>query len=304
MDKHMNGMARTYLLMAGMTAFFGVIGWLIAGSGGMIMALIFAAGTNFFAYWNSDKMVLRMHNARAVDRQEAPKLYAMTDRLVKNADMPMPKLYIMDNDQPNAFATGRNPEHGVVAVTTGLLNVLSDDEVEGVIAHELSHIKNRDSLIMTITATIGGTISTLANMSMWMGSSRDNRLGHIGTIAVLIIAPMAAMVVKTAISRTREYAADRSGAEMSGNPLALASALKKIERMASNIDNIPAERSPASSHMFIINPLHVRSIDNLFSTHPNTKNRVAKLEALAGDNTNISGSRQDEPISVNANPWG
>ncbi len=298
--KHMNGMARTFALMAGMTALFGVIGWMLGGTGGMIFALIFAAGTNLFAYWNSDKMVLRMHNARAISRNDAPDIYAMTERLVNNADMPMPKLYIMENEQPNAFATGRNPEHGVVALTTGLLKRLNKDEIEGVIAHELAHIKNRDSLIMTITATIGGTISTLANMSMFMGSD-DRRFGVIGTIAVMILAPLAASIVQMAISRTREYAADRTGAEISGKPLALASALNKIQEMAQRIDNMPAERSPASAQLFIINPLHKKSVDNLFSTHPNTKNRIAALNEFAAS---MGQQKFDEPQSIASGPWG
>lgn len=299
-SSHMNGMARTFVLMAAMTALFGGIGLMLGGTSGMILALLFAAGTNMFAYWNSDKMVLKMHNARAISRSDAPDIYAMTERLVNNANMPMPTLYIMDNEQPNAFATGRNPQHGVVALTTGLMKRLNADEIEGVIAHELSHIKNRDSLIMTITATIGGTISTLANMSMFMGSD-DRRLGAVGTIAVMIIAPLAASVVQMAISRTREYAADRSGAEMSGKPLALASALEKIQTMAQHIDNIPAERSPASAQLFIINPLHKKSIDNLFSTHPNTANRIAQLKDIAH---NMGNQRFDDPQSIATGPWG
>jgi heat shock protein HtpX len=299
-SQHMNGMARTFVLMAGMTALFGTIGLMLGGTSGMVMALLFAAGTNMFAYWNSDKMVLKMHNARAVTRSEAPDIYAMTERLVNNAQMPMPTLYIMDNEQPNAFATGRNPEHGVVALTTGLLKRLNKEEIEGVIAHELSHIKNRDSLIMTITATIGGTISTLANMSMFVGSE-DRRLGAIGTIVVMIVAPLAASIVQMAISRTREYAADRSGAEMSGNPLALASALEKIQGMAARIDNMPAERSPASAQLFIINPLHKQSIDGLFSTHPNTEKRIAVLQEIAREMGTQHFSTEQ---SIAAGPWG
>jgi heat shock protein HtpX len=304
----MNGMLRTYLLMAGMTALFGVIGSLLGGQGGMMMALLFAAGMNLFAYWNSDKMVLSMHGARQVSPHDAPELYRMTEGLARNANIPMPKLYIMENDQPNAFATGRNPEHGAVAVTTGLMRVLEKDELEGVVAHELAHIKNRDSLIMTMTASIAGAIGMLTNFGMMMGGgARESRPNPIVMILVMVLAPIAAMLVQMAISRTREYSADKVGAEICGKPLALASALAKIQQVAGRVPNMPAENAPATAHMFIINPLHLRSVDGLFSTHPNTANRIAKLQEMAeGLKTQGSTPWQapSEPQSSAQGPWG
>ncbi len=301
----MNGMARTYMLMAAMTALFMGIGFMLGGQGGMVMALILAAGMNIFAYWNADKMVLSMHGAKAVNADTAPQLYRMTQSLARNADIPMPALYIMENNQPNAFATGRNPQHGAVAVTTGLMNALNDDELAGVIAHELAHIKNRDSLIMTVTATIAGAISMLANISMFFGHSEHNRLGMFGTIAIMVLAPIAAMLVQMAISRTREYSADKIGAEICGNPNALASALAKIDQMAHQTYNKEAERSPASAHMFIINPLSNRAVDNLFSTHPNTKNRIARLQQMNPSSLNKSGAPwQSDASSKRSGPWG
>ncbi len=273
---------RTTLLMAALTALFMVIGGLIGGGTGALIALLVAGGMNLFAYWNSDKMLLRMHNARPVDARSEPELHDMVSQLAQNAGIPMPKLYIVDEDQPNAFATGRNPENGAVAVTTGLLRLLNHQEVAGVVAHELAHIKNRDTLVMTITATIAGAISMLANFAMFTGGSRDNPLGMIGSIAMMILAPLAAMLVQMAISRTREYAADRAGAEISGRPLWLAAALEKLEMGARRIDNPTAERNPATAHMFIINPLHGGAVDGLFTTHPKTANRIAALRAMAG----------------------
>ncbi len=271
---------KTGLLLAGMTALFMFIGATLGGQQGMVIALLFAMGTNFFAYWFSDSMVLRMHGARQVSEQEAPELYRMVAQLAERAQMPMPKVYIMNNPQPNAFATGRNPQNAAVAATTGLLQMLTPREVAGVMAHELAHIKNRDTLIMTVTATLAGAISMLANFAMFFGG-RENR-NPIASILVMILAPMAAMLVQMAISRTREYAADRVGAEIAGDPEALASALQKIEQGAMRIDNHRAENNPATAHMFIINPLHAYKVDNLFSTHPKTANRIAKLMELAG----------------------
>ena len=273
---------RTTLLMAALTALFMVIGGLIGGGTGALIALLVAGGMNLFAYWNSDKMLLRMHNAQPVDARSEPELYDMVSQLAQNAGIPMPALYIVDEDQPNAFATGRNPENGAVAVTTGLLRLLSHQEVAGVVAHELAHIKNRDTLIMTVTATIAGAISMLANFAMFTGGNRDNPMGMIGSIAMMILAPIGAMLVQMAISRTREYAADRAGAEISGRPLWLASALEKLEMGAQRIDNPTAERNPASAHVFIINPLHGGAVDGLFTTHPKTANRIAALRAMAG----------------------
>ena len=275
---------RTAILLAGLTALFMAVGYLIGGQAGMMIALVVAAAMNLFSYWNSDKLVLSMHGAQEVDARAAPELYDIVQQLAGRAGLPMPRLYLMDNPQPNAFATGRDPEHAAVAVTTGLLQSLSRDEVAGVIAHELAHVKNRDTLIMTITATIAGAISMLAQFGMFFGGShRDNQggMGIVGTILMVILAPLAAMLVQMAISRTREYAADRMGAEILGQPLALASALVKISNAAQHIENDTAERNPASAHLFIVNPLTGRGMDNLFSTHPATENRIAALQELA-----------------------
>jgi heat shock protein HtpX len=280
---------RTAVLLAGLTALFMGVGYLIGGANGAVIALLVAAGMNVFSYWNSDKLVLSMHGAQEVDARSAPDLHAMVRQLAGNAGLPMPKVYLMDNPQPNAFATGRNPQNAAVAVTTGLLNSLSRDEVAGVVAHELAHIRNHDTLIMTITATIAGAISMLAQFGMLFGGGhRDNNnggggggFGIVGTIAMVILAPIAAMLVQMAISRTREYAADRLGAQISGRPDALASALGRIAGGAQHIENDAAERNPATAHLFIINPLSGHRMDNLFSTHPATENRIAALEAMA-----------------------
>jgi heat shock protein HtpX len=274
--------ARTAVLLAAMTALFGMVGFLIGGQQGMILALIFAAGTNLFAWYSSDKMVLRMHNAVEVDARTAPDLVNMVADLARNADLPMPKVYLIETDQPNAFATGRNPQNAAVAATTGLLRNLSREEVAGVMAHELAHIRNRDTLIMTITASIAGAIGMLTQFAFFFRGNRDNPLGVIGVLLAVILAPLAAGIVQMAISRTREYEADRIGAEICRQPLWLASALAKIQRLASRVDMVSAERNPASAHMFIINPLHAFAHDKLFSTHPATENRIAKLEEMAG----------------------
>lgn len=273
---------RTALLLAAMTGLFLAVGYLLGGSGGMILALMVAIGLNLFAWWNSDRLVLRMQQATPIDARDASGLHAMVRRLAGRAGLPTPKLYLIETDQPNAFATGRNPDHAAVAVTRGLLRMLDPDEIEGVIAHELSHIKNRDTLIMTLTAVVAGAISMLANFALFFGGgNRNNPLGIFGVILIMIFAPMAAMLVQMAISRTREYAADRSGAEISGQPLALASALRKIDRAAHRIRNDAAEANPAAAHLFIMNPLSGERMDNLFATHPATDNRVKALEALA-----------------------
>jgi heat shock protein HtpX len=292
---------KTALLLAAMTALFGTVGYFIGGSTGMLIAFLIAVGMNAWAYWNSDKAVLRMYGAHEVGERDDPELYGLVRELARRAQIPMPKLYIMDNDQPNAFATGRDPAHGAVAVTTGIMRRLSREELAGVIAHELAHIKNRDTLIMTVTATIAGAISMLANFAMFFGSSSDSRnnpLGIIGTIALVILAPMAAMLVQMAISRSREYEADRVGAEIAGQPLWLASALENIQSTANHVVNIDAERNPATAHMFIINPLTGQGMDNLFSTHPSTQNRVAKLQEMA---QGMYGAAHDAP---RRGPWG
>lgn len=272
---------RTFLLMAAMTGLFLAVGYLVGGQAGMVLAFLFAAGTNLFAYWNSDKLALRSQNAVEVDERTAPDLVGMVRRLAERADMPMPKVYLIEADQPNAFATGRNPANAAVAATTGLLRVLSRAEVEGVMAHELAHIRNRDTLLMTVTATFAGAISMLANFALFFRGGRDNGLGLIGGLLLMILAPLAAMLVQMAISRTREYEADRVGAEISGAPLALASALGKIAGIAARVDLNSAERNPGMAHMFIVNPLHAHAHDALFSTHPNPANRIAELEAMA-----------------------
>jgi heat shock protein HtpX len=292
---------RTAILLAALTALFMGVGYLIGGQAGMVIALLVAGGMNLFAYWNSDKMVLRMYGAREVDARSAPELYALVQRLAAAAGLPMPKVYVMENPQPNAFATGRNPEHAAVAVTTGLLNTVGPEELAGVIAHELGHIKNRDTLLMTITATIAGAVSMLANFSFVLGGrGNNNNVGFVGTLALLILGPLAAGLVQMAISRTREYEADKAGAEISRRPLSLASALQKIAGAAKHILNMPAERNPASAHLFIVNPLSGARMDNLFSTHPNVENRVARLQEMARD----MGESGAPPVgSQDAGPW-
>jgi len=278
---------RTALLLAALTGLFVAIGYLIGGPNGMVIAFLIAAGMNLFAYWSSDKMVLSMYGAQEVDQRSAPELYDMVAQLSQRADLPMPRVYVMENDQPNAFATGRNPEHAAVAVTTGLMRMLSSQELAGVLAHELAHVKNRDTLIMTITATIAGAIGMLANFAMFFGGSRDSngeRSGHglIGGILIAIIAPFAAMLVQMAISRSREYEADRLGAAICGRPEWLATALQRIDDAAHQIHNPEAQSNPATAHMFIINPLFGEGADSLFSTHPSTQNRIAALMQMAG----------------------
>ena len=272
---------KTSILLAALSGLFVAIGGLLGGQTGMLIALVLAAGMNVFSYWNSDKMVLRMHGARQVDAQTAPEYYRMVEQLAERAGLPMPAVYIIDADQPNAFATGRDPQNSAVAASTGLLRRLTREEIAGVMAHELAHIKNRDTLIMTVAATIAGAISMLVNIMQFQmlfgGDNRNNPLGLIGTILAIIVAPMAAMIVQMTISRTREYKADRVGAEICGNPLWLASALESIQDGARQIPNERAEAAPATAHMFIINPLTGQGFDNLFSTHPNTQNRVAAL---------------------------
>ena len=295
---------RTGLLLAAMTALFMAVGYFMGGTGGMIIALVVAIGMNAFAYWNSDKMVLRMHGAREVDRQGAPQFHAMIEQLSGRAGLPMPKVYIMENDQPNAFATGRNPQNAAVAATSGLLQRLSKEELAGVMAHELAHVKNRDTLTMTVTATIAGAIGMLASFGIFFGGNRNNPLGIIGVLAVMFLAPMAAGLVQMAISRSREYEADRIGAEIAGNPRGLASALEKIQRFAKSIDNNAAERNPATAHLFIINPLHAHKVDNLFSTHPNTANRIARLQEMAGGRSSVLPDSSRVVQRRRGGPWG
>ncbi|MGY9054106.1 MAG: zinc metalloprotease HtpX [Alphaproteobacteria bacterium] len=295
-------MVKTFLLLAAMTAVFLMAGWFMAGEGGLIIALFFALATNAFAYWNADKVVLRMYNAQQVGRDYAPGFYDMVQDLAARAGLPMPKVYIIEQEQPNAFATGRNPENAAVAATTGLLNRLSQEEVAGVMAHELAHIQNRDTLIMTITATVAGAVGVLANIAsfqMLFGGNRNSPLGGFGAILGIILAPLAAALVQMAISRAREYEADQRGAEICGEPRWLANALQGLHRDATLIDNDQAERNPATAHMFIVNPLHARSIDGLFSTHPPMEERIRRLNAMSGGRRG-SFARPKLPTG----PWG
>lgn len=281
---------RTAMLLAALTAIFMAVGALIGGTGGAMIAFVLAAGINLFSYWNADKLVLSMANAREVNEQSAPEFYGIVRDLAARAGLPMPRVYIADTAQPNAFATGRNPANAAVCATTGLLHSLSRDEIAGVMAHELGHIRNRDTLIMTVTATIAGAISMLANFAFFFGGNRNNAnpLGIVGVLIAAIVAPLAAMLVQMAISRTREYSADRAGAEISGDPQALASALARISSHAGRVRNEAAERNPASAHLFIVNPLSGERMDNLFSTHPATENRIAALMAMAHESGTMS----------------
>ena len=273
--------ARTGLLLAAMTALFLVVGYLLGGRSGALMALVIALGTNIFAWWNSDKMVLRMHQARPVTRASAPELYEMVAELAQRAQLPMPALYLLETDQPNAFATGRDPHHSAVAVTRGLMQSLSREELAGVIAHELAHIKNRDTLTMTVAATIAGAIGFLGQFAFMFGGSRNGeRSNPIAAILVMIFAPLAATVVQMAISRTREFSADRLGAQICGMPRALAGALQRIEQLATGQVMPTAEHNPSSAPLFIINPLRLGGVDNLFRTHPRTEDRIRALLAL------------------------
>ena len=274
---------RTGVLMAAMTGLFLAVGALVGGGTGMVIAFGMALAMNLFAYWNSDKVLLSMYGAKPVDAQSAPELYRLVEKLAANAQIPMPKVYITENPQPNAFATGRDPDHAAVCVTSGLLAQVSQEELAGVLAHELGHVKHRDTLTMTIVAVMAGAISMLANMAFFMGGSRDREhpLGMVGVLLVTMLAPVAAMLVQTGISRSREFEADRAGAEITGRPMWLASALGQIERAAQRIENYPADANPATAHMFIVNPLH-GGISGLFSTHPSTEERIARLRAMAG----------------------
>lgn len=299
------GQMRTFVLMAALTALVMGMGWLIGGQGGAVIALVVAGAGNIFAWWNSDKMVLRQQGAHLVTRQQAPELVDMVAALASRANLPMPAVYVLETDQPNAFATGRNPENAAVAVTQGIMRLLSRDELAGVIAHELAHIKHRDTLTMTVTATMAGAIAMLGNMLMFssmFGGRDDNRGGGLGAILAMVFAPLAAGMVQMAISRTREYEADRTGAEICGQPMALAGALAKISHTAAQVVNIPAEKNPASASLFIINPLHALRMDRLFATHPPTEERIARLRALAGGGGTVSPSRV--PASGRSGPWG
>ena len=302
---------KTAMLLAAMTALFMGLGFLLGGTGGMMIVLLIAAAMNLFGYWNADKMVLRMHHAIEVDARTAPEFHRIVRELAERAGLPMPRVYIIKNSQPNAFATGRNPQNAAVAATTGLLDALNHKEVAGVMAHELAHVQNRDTLTMTITATMAGAISMLGNLAFFFSGNRNNPLGFVGILVGILVAPLAAAMVQMAISRTREYAADRRGAEICGQPLWLAVALKKIAGGARQIVNEDAERNPATAHMFIINPLIGQRMDGLFTTHPATENRVAQLEAMhaefAGQPRHQASSRggsANTGAGETAGPWG
>ncbi|MCA8891656.1 MAG: zinc metalloprotease HtpX [Hyphomonas sp.] len=298
------GTLKTFILLAAMTALFMGVGYLIGGTAGMAVAFVVAAAMNIFSYWNSDKIVLSMQGAKEIDPQNAsPMLRTFAKDVALMADragLPPPRVYIIETPQPNAFATGRDPQHAAVCATTGLLGMLNRDEVRGVMAHELAHVKHRDTLTMTITATIAGAIGMLANFALFFGRERT---GLIGSIAIMIFAPLAAGLVQMAISRSREYEADRMGAEICGNPLWLASALEKIERGARSTINAAAERNPAMAHMYIANPLNGRGADNLFSTHPATANRIEALRRLASE-MGVTAAPASPAMRREAGPWG
>ena len=311
--------AKTFILLAALTALFVGIGYLIGGAMGMVIALVLAAGLNLVSYWNADKIVLRLYKAQPVDETHPNAVVrayvADVLQMAEGAGLPRPVVAIIPSDQPNAFATGRNPENAAVCATSGLLDLLTRDEVRGVMAHELAHVKNRDTLVMTVTATVAGAISALANFALFFGGDRERTGGLIGTLALMLLAPLAAGLVQMAISRTREYQADRIGAEIAGDPHALASALEKIEAYARRIHNPVAERNPASGQLFIINPLAGKGADSLFSTHPATGNRIKALMALGVSmgaapprprSVVIAGSSTTVPTTPTAprGPWG
>jgi heat shock protein HtpX len=279
----MFNLMKTAILMAAITALFMALGSVIGGQQGMMVALVLALGMNFFSYWFSDKLVLRMYNAQEVDETTAPGFYRMVRELAQRAELPMPRVYLIREDAPNAFATGRNPQNAAVAATTGILDLLSERELRGVMAHELAHVKHRDILISTISATMAGAISMLANFAMFFGGrdSEGRPANPIASIAVALLAPMAAGLIQMAISRAREFEADRGGAEISGDPAALASALEKIHRRARGIPLQTAEAHPETAQMMIMNPLSGGGLAGLFSTHPSTEERVARLMAMA-----------------------
>ena len=299
---------RTGMLLAALTALFMGVGYMIGGPGGMGVAFVVAAATNLFAYWNSDKMVLKMYRAEAVDDTHSSgavrRYAAMVRDLAANSGLPQPKVYIIDNPQPNAFATGRNPENAAVAATTGLLRILNEKELAGVMAHELAHVKNRDTLTMTVTATIAGAITMLANFALFFGGNRNNGGGIIGAIAIMIFAPMAAALVQMAISRGREYEADRGGAEICGHPEWLAAALATISNGAAQIPNETAERHPETGQLMIINPLSGRGADNLFSTHPATQNRIERLMEMSGVAVRLDPEGPSPFEDRRRGPWG
>ncbi len=301
----MAGYLRTAVLLAGLTALFVAIGYALGGQQGMVIAFLVACGTNLWTWWNSDRVVLSMHNAEAIAPESAPRLFRMVEALAQRAGLPMPALYVIHEAQPNAFATGRSPERGAVAVNTGLLDLMTEEEVAGVVAHELAHIRNRDTLIMTVTATLAGAIGMLAQFGFLFGGrgqdGQRNPFGPVGAILLMIVGPIAAMLVQMAISRSREYEADRLGAEICGDPRWLASGLQKLEHYKQGIVNPTAEAHPASAHMFIVNPLSGLRLDGLFATHPPTEERIRRLLALAPPSPAAFGGGRGAPAPT---PWG
>ena len=315
---------RTGLLLLTLTALFVVVGYALGGQTGILIALALSIATHIWSYWASDSIVLHMHGAVEIQETDFPVYYRVVKTLAAKAGLPMPRVCIMQNPQPNAFATGRNPSHAAVCATTGLLQIVNENELTGVLAHELAHVKNRDTLTMAMAATLAGAISMLANFSLFFGSRRDSRapLSPLLGILVALAAPFAAMLIQMAISRSREYAADAEGSRISGHPLWLASALRKLEASRRSIPNVTAEEHPATAHMFIVNPLSGRATDNLFITHPSTENRIAALEDLArqigepmadadqlgrpildGDTT-VADSQPTQRSGANRGPWG
>ncbi|WP_424813795.1 zinc metalloprotease HtpX [Roseococcus sp. YIM B11640] len=299
-------MVRTFILLAALTALFMGIGYMLGGGNGAVIALALAGAMNLYAWWGSDAAVLRMHNAQPVTAAEAPQLYRMVEGLAQRAGVPMPALYVIHEDQPNAFATGRSPEHGAVAVNTGLLDLMNEQEVAGVVAHELAHIKHRDTLIMAVTATLAGAIGFLAQFGGLLAprdrEGRGNPLGIVGVLLMLVVGPLAAMMVQMAISRAREFEADAEGAQICGDPTWLASGLAKLERGKIGHVNQTAEAHPASAHMFIINPLSGFRLDNLFATHPPTEERISRLMAMS----RLPGGASSSSVWVKPgkrNPW-
>lgn len=289
---------RTIFLLAVLAGLFMLVGYVIGGTGGLLLALAFSFATNIFAYWNADKFVLRLQNAEPVVATRAPELFELVGGLANNAGLPMPKLYLIHADQPNAFATGRNPQNAAVAVSTGLLQHLERDEVAAVIAHEMAHIRNRDTLTMSIGATLAGAISVMAQFGLFFGGrSTASPLGGIGTLVMAIFAPFAAMIVQMAVSRTREYEADVGGAQISGNPLALASALEKISQATTQFENPFARRHPGVAHLYIVNPLAGSGRDSMFSTHPDVRNRIAALEKMAEEMGVVAGHSRDDHVA-------
>jgi len=299
----MNNQIRTTLLLAAMTVLLVLLGNMLGGRQGMLVAFIMAIGMNFFSYWFSDKIVLRMYRAQEVSPDQSPELYQIVQTLARRADLPMPKIFIIPKEAPNAFATGRNPEHAVVAASQGLLNIMDRDEIMGVLAHEMAHVKHRDILISSIAATMAGAVMILANMARWstmFRGGRGNRGGGISILLMSIIAPFGAMIIQMAVSRAREYMADATGAKFAQNPEGLASALEKLGAYSGRL---PMDASPATAHMFIVNPLSGSSMMRLFSTHPPLEERIARLRRMSGGHRPPTPPSQDSSMNRGQSEW-